>query len=87
MRELKVNDIAYIKSKHAFNTNFTLLYSVVLKVNDVNYMIKLFNDSTAQAFKMHLDRLKLSKNRKNYLVSDSQQNITSNNTYWLRNRF
>lgn len=90
LRQIKVDDIVYIRSKDKFNNKYSGPYKVIKKHSDVTYSIQYLDNSHANIFKIHIDRLLLAPPRKDYLKTNDSFNQDNNvpmiPRYQLRNR-
>ena len=59
---------------------------MVEKLSDVNYSIKITDDTIASPFVIHINRLRLAPNRRPHLVLQPSNDSLLQNRYNLRHR-
>ena len=69
LRDINEGDQVYLKSNHKFNKQFIGPFTVIKKVNAVNFEIQRSNNSKAPITKVHIDRLWIAPRRKHHLES------------------
>lgn len=67
VRNLRVNDIVYLRSRDKFKPKYTGPYTITKKCNSRNYLIRVDGDPQARQFRIHVDRLRVAPKRKEYL--------------------
>ncbi|XP_054709022.1 uncharacterized protein K02A2.6-like [Uloborus diversus] len=88
LRDIKEGQIVYLRSKDKFKPKFTGPYQVIKRCNAVNYLIRFANNSFANTFKVHVDRLRPAIHRKQHYQGNSsnveEQTQVYKTRYYLR---
>lgn len=89
LRCFEKGNTVYLKSKDAFNPRYTGPYTVVDKHSDVNVSIRILSDEFAKPFKVHVNRLRLARERRPFLISppvNDRKPPLQKTRYFLRSR-
>lgn len=68
LREFKVGDTVYIKSRETYNNKLTGPFEILRRNSTVTYTLRILNNEFANPFKLHVDRLVLAPPRRQYLM-------------------
>lgn len=69
-RNIKVGDLAYIKSSHTFKPRYSGPFSVIEVCGPVNVILQRPNSPSADKFRIHIDRIWISPPRKQIIMPD-----------------
>lgn len=71
LREFKTGYVVYLKSRDKFNKKFTGPYTIIKRNTAVTYSIRLKDNTQADIFKIHVDRLHYVPQRKSSLMQNT----------------
>lgn len=86
LRSLRLGDMVYVKSRNSFKPKFDGPFSVIDKINNVDYVIQLLDNPVAPKMTIHINRLRLCPQRKQCLITNNNNQNVPTSTYNLRSK-